>query len=482
MLTLFGGMQVKLKPHQQIPIKFMKNNHGLVLFHSTGSGKTITSLFAMYQFNKDIIIIGPKSSRKSFTDNIIKAGLDPKRVTFYTFAKIKDVLVEEKNNINMFRNKSVIVDEAHNIRNETLLNVELINALKLSYKIVLLSATPVINYFNDIAVLVNIIKNNTDLPTKRDPFNRMFYDDDDYKILNKDILENKMKNCISYYKQKDDASYPESKTEYIDVVMNEDQMKQYVYYIQKLLLEDKQLSESFSEIGIDTKIDFRTLSKKKKNFFLSATRQISNCVDGESSPKILAIYNKIKKGPFPVIVYSNFKKNGIYALAKILDKNNVSYGSITGESLDQDINETVNNYNNNKYKVLLITAAGSESLDLKNTRQIHIMEPFWNEGRVSQVIGRAIRYKSHANLPKKERNVIIYRWVSTFPKEIDNMSADEYLVTLNERKERVFNKFIDLIKKVSIERNEKILSGGENDIYYNEYIKYKTRYLQCKVN
>lgn len=58
MLTLFGGMQVKLKPHQQIPIKFMKNNHGLVLFHSTGSGKTITSLFAMYQFNKDIIIIG----------------------------------------------------------------------------------------------------------------------------------------------------------------------------------------------------------------------------------------------------------------------------------------------------------------------------------------------------------------------------------------------------------------------------------------
>ena len=59
------------------------------------------------------------------------------------------------------------------------------------------------------------------------------------------------------------------------------------------------------------------------------------------------------------------------------------------------MNYIVNNYNEGKYKVLLLSSAGSESLDLKNTRQIHIMEPYWNEGKIIQVIGRAIRYKSH---------------------------------------------------------------------------------------
>lgn len=185
MLTLYGGMVVKLKKHQELPIKFMKNNHGLILYHSTGSGKTLTGLFSMYQFDKDIIIIGPKSSKKSFNDNISKAGLDPTRVTFYTFTKIKEILLNElgkpdESNIHkvskMFKNKSVIVDEAHNLRNEKGLNVILNESLKLSYKIIMLSATAVINYFNDLSVLINIAKNNNDLPITRDTFNPKFFE------------------------------------------------------------------------------------------------------------------------------------------------------------------------------------------------------------------------------------------------------------------------------------------------------------------
>ena len=49
---------IKLKPHQLIPINFLKHNRSCILYHSTGSGKTITALKAMYQFDNDIIIIG----------------------------------------------------------------------------------------------------------------------------------------------------------------------------------------------------------------------------------------------------------------------------------------------------------------------------------------------------------------------------------------------------------------------------------------
>lgn len=492
MLTLYGGMVVKLKKHQELPIKFMKNNHGLILYHSTGSGKTLTGLFSMYQFDKDIIIIGPKSSKKSFNDNILKAGLDPTRVTFYTFTKIKEILLDElgkpdESNTNkvskMFKNKSVIVDEAHNLRNEKGLNVILNESLKLSYKIIMLSATAVINYFNDLSVLINIAKNNNDLPITRDTFNPKFFENGTYKLINKEYLENKMRNCISYYKQgeSDDYldDYPTSKTNYIKIEMSNDQLKQYIYYIQKILNDDEELSESISDLGITPYVDFKILNKKKKNLFMSVTRQISNCVDGEESPKIDAIFNKLKKGPFPVIVYSNFKKNGIYAIANILNKHKFSYGEITGESNDNDITDIVNNYNNGKYKVLLITAAGSESLDLKNTRQVHIMEPYWNEARIDQVVGRAIRYKSHIDLPKKDQNVTIYRWISIFPDNLDIESADEHLMMINERKRIVYEKFINIVIKASIENDPKYkkLRGGSYD---NGYIKYINMYKRLK--
>ena len=45
----------------------------------------------------------------------------------------------------------------------------------------------------------------------------------------------------------------------------------------------------------------------------------------------------------------------------------------------------------NKYgefvKVVIISKAGSEGLDFKNIRQIHLMEPWYNLNRTNQTIG-----------------------------------------------------------------------------------------------
>ncbi len=72
----------------------------------------------------------------------------------------------------------------------------------------------------------------------------------------------------------------------------------------------------------------------------------------------------------------------------------------------------------NKYgelcKVFCITAAGAEGLSLKNVRGVHIMEPYWNDVRMAQVKGRAVRICSHQELPLKERNVKIFTYISIF--------------------------------------------------------------------
>ena len=359
--------ELKLYEHQLVPIEFLKTHDGLILYHSTGSGKTLTALYAAYQFPYDIIIIGTKSARKTFTDNISKAGLNPARFTFYTFTKVKKTL---ETTITFFKGSSVIVDEAHNIRSENMYNMYIAAALNLASKVILLTATPVINYLNDLSVLVNIIRKSDVLPTERKLFEQMFYDPDQGILVNTPILFNKLLNTISYYRAESDSNYPTSTTLYRDVTMNHAQLDEYTYYLRKVIYASQNIVSTLDMLNIN----YSLLPHKKLNTFLNVTRQISNTVNNSTdSPKIQEIYEYIKTGPYPIVVYSNFLKNGIYTLAILLETANITYKTITGFTTDDKLNVTVNNYNKGLYQVLLISSAGSESLDLKNTRQIHIM-------------------------------------------------------------------------------------------------------------
>ena len=68
-------------------------------------------------------------------------------------------------------------------------------------------------------------------------------------------------------------------------------------------------------------------------------------------------------------------------------------------------------------KVLMITSAGSEGINLRNTRYVHIMEPYWHPVRTEQVIGRARRICSHQSLPKALQTVEVFIYIMTFTEE-----------------------------------------------------------------
>ena len=71
---------------------------------------------------------------------------------------------------------------------------------------------------------------------------------------------------------------------------------------------------------------------------------------------------------------------------------------------------TISNDNNmgEIIKVLMITSAGSEGINLRNTRFVHIMEPYWHPVRLEQVIGRARRICSHQGLSEELRTVEVF--------------------------------------------------------------------------
>jgi len=67
-----------------------------------------------------------------------------------------------------------------------------------------------------------------------------------------------------------------------------------------------------------------------------------------------------------------------------------------------------------KLCIIMGTEASAEGITLLNVRNVYIMEPYWNPGRIEQVIGRAIRLHSHDKLPEDERNVTVKLYMSVF--------------------------------------------------------------------
>lgn len=61
-------------------------------------------------------------------------------------------------------------------------------------------------------------------------------------------------------------------------------------------------------------------------------------------------------------------------------------------------------------QIVFVTQAAAQGISLFNVRQIHVMEPFWGNVKIRQVIGRGIRLCSHRNLPFDQRIVNVWRY------------------------------------------------------------------------
>jgi hypothetical protein len=122
-------------------------------------------------------------------------------------------------------------------------------------------------------------------------------------------------------------------------------------------------------------------------------------------------------------------------------------------------------------KVLMITSAGSEGINLRNTRYVHIMEPYWHPVRLEQVIGRARRICSHQGLPPELRTVDVFIYLMTLTQDqIDGefgielklkdrsniapflcQTSDEKLFEISTIKENLTDQILKSIKSSSID-------------------------------
>jgi len=153
------------------------------------------------------------------------------------------------------------------------------------------------------------------------------------------------------------------------------------------------------------------------------------------------------------------------------------YAMITGDKKlslnnNNEIRAATNKENTNGelVKVIIISKAGSEGLDFKNIRQVHILEPWYNFNRTEQIIGRGVRNLSHCKLPFKERNVEIYLYGSELD-DSDEEASDLYLYRLAEEKAKKIGIVSRLLKQNAIDCK---LNQPYNMIDYDKNIELKT--------
>lgn len=191
------------------------------------------------------------------------------------------------------------------------------------------------------------------------------------------------------------------------------------------------------------------------------------------SPKMKIILENIQKSYGLVFVYSNFRTlEGVELFSKVLDFNGYSkfgiendkpkYAIYSGMEDEKDKKEilkiftSVQNKHGALIKILMATSAGAEGLDLKNIRQIHIMEPYWNQMRIEQVIGRGVRRNSHIALPSNEQNVEVFRYFSVLSKKNsmltrDKMSTDEHIEQISLKKQYIINELNLILKECAFD-------------------------------
>ena len=405
-IILHNDTDIILKKHQLSVSNQLVHTRGIIVVHSVGTGKTLTAIStAQCLLNKklveNIIVITPTSLQKNFIKQAIQYGLNQleidKKYTFYTIQGIVNLINLKK--ISKPLNSLIIIDEAHNLRTYGGSRFESISEYtKKASKILLLTATQLINYSSDIINLISLATGNE--PITHDNLNFMI------EKKNKTEFKEYIKNIFNFYIKNSlihDNNYPDKKILEIFLPMEKNYLKIY------------ERIEKGQELKIE---DFKN---KNIQVFYNGLRRASNIIE-KKSPKVEWIKNKIYSEPnLKYVIFSNFINMGIMPVMSWLNENKINYAHVTGDLSIEKRDDAVNKFNSDEIKVLFISKAGSEGLDLKNTRCIIIMESGWNENSMEQIIGRGVRYKSHSTLPKSKQNVTIYRLYAVKPEEYKNI-------------------------------------------------------------
>ena len=415
---------MNLHPHQTEVVERLRITRGAVVWHPTGSGKTVTAAAVGHDLLTNgtvsrVVVAAPKTVTCHHERHAtLFPGYTCEVLTHEMFARSFDPEDAE------WRTTLLIVDEAHRLRNydhhsgKALTVKAFLAASALCCRVLLLTATPVINQPHDIRVLLQMVlggpnwgfggltfETNRTAPLGSKTFDRMHGKAGTKKqyLLGPAVKTVFMCGAIP------SGTYPSQTRTRICVPMSERQKRVY---------DAIERREMTSEVRTALRVSSDT-SIGRLTAFLSAMRGICNVAyddDGvPTSPKFQLAVNMIQcRRGRRCILYSEFVNDkGLGVLRAKLSAVSIPFLEVTGSMSAAQRQNTVQAFNNGQTDVLLISCAACEGMDTVGVRDVYVLEPSWHQERIEQIVGRAVRLSSHAHLPESERNVAVWQLCST---------------------------------------------------------------------
>lgn len=322
--------------------------------------------------------------------------------------------------------------------------------------------------------------------------------------------------CVSYYQPDITGLYPTvTQTAVVRCPMSDIQFDRYVVARQKEAAMERRRKQQSEE---DAPSVYRTYSRRICNFCLPmgvhTLRQAKSRIATElqdMSPKYRSLVDSLlSKRSGPALIYSSFRNvmEGLPAIMASLEEHGYEKFDVTvnkqgvfstttltpnkkrftifdstkpedvmkqilyvfnndfekvSDSIKADLGESPDNRNGDIIDVIMISESGSEGISLRNVRQVHVVEPYWQRVRIQQVIGRAVRAYSHHDLPENERTVDVFLYISTMTAEQSkrlpvllrrndkSKTTDQYLLELSLHKGQIIDSFVELLKRVAVD-------------------------------
>jgi superfamily II DNA or RNA helicase len=189
------------------------------------------------------------------------------------------------------------------------------------------------------------------------------------------------------------------------------------------------------------------------------------------------------------VVFTFFKtKAGVNMLHSLFKMCGIRTEIYSGDISDYKRKTIINEFNaeKNRYgddiKILLVTEAGAEGINLLETQHMHILESSTREMKIQQAIGRVVRYKSHmvdGRKPMRKHEQVVHVWrywsvssdqpfsISKTMKHKDGTFLDKTRIITDKTsvdvvlyKQGIYSvntiqSFLDLLKKASITSYDK---------------------------
>jgi superfamily II DNA or RNA helicase len=464
---------IELFDHQQAAIdKILDRGGSQLLSHGTGSGKTLTAI-AAFEKMRDLgmadraLVVTPASLRVNFIDNGIKkftngrADLlgnqeevekgvaraidDPDPGARYHVVSYEMFAKDPKKVLDATRADTVIYDELHRIRNDSGVTYGAIkDARKLHKNFIGLTGSLMNNTPADLVPLVDAMTDGQHRLGSKPQFEKRFVKEDtktkERTIARPAVVKALLTPFVDHFETRDmkqQERMPKKIVEEVKVMMSPYQEELYRYTVNKL---DPITALKF-------RLGASKLKKKDINNIFSKiiqSRQVSNALhtidlnmplaeSAQRSPKVKKLLDDVEEHlqetpDGQVVVHSNLIRGGVDVLSQGLKDRGVPFGVFVGKgqpgTTEEKRQQAVRDFNAGKHKVIVISAAGGEGLDLKNATMFSSLDGHFNPERVQQAEARAIRAGGLAHRTPEERQVIVKRYQSVVPRSTTQTIKD----------------------------------------------------------